>query len=248
MHRACELPDRGPGVGLAVADGAAEVDLEHRVAAVGEQLHGGVETPGVPVPGAAVHQQHDRQPGRFDPDRQRQVRGQPEPVPRRDRHRGHRGQRLGVQVREGPEQQPALPGGVVVEPGDAGVAVVAEADDPPLPALVGRQRAEVAVRQGLQVLQHRGEVRVECVDHLSFPEVAGPEQLAGPPAADQRGPELETPRRTPSRSNVGWLSTSVSWPVARSSRTRRVRSVPRLEPIHTPVPSGVTSIGWMPSG
>ena len=73
-----------------------------------------------------------------------------------------------VQVREGPEQQPALPGRVVIEPGDAGVAIVAEADDPTLPLSSEDTAARSPSDSFCQVLQHRGEVRVERVDHLAF--------------------------------------------------------------------------------
>ena len=85
-------------------------------------------------------------------------------------------------MRVRPEQQPALAGGVVVEVGEPGFAVVGEADDPALPALVGGQRAEVTVGQLLQVGQHLGEVRVQWLDHLPLTEIARPEQFAGPPA------------------------------------------------------------------
>nr|WSZ98260.1 hypothetical protein OH820_23615 [Streptomyces sp. NBC_00857] len=63
---------------------------------------------------------------------------------------------------------------------------MSEADHPPLPAHVARQGGQVAVGRLLQVLQHRAEARVQRVDHLPLAEVAHPEQLSGPPVADER--------------------------------------------------------------
>ena len=117
VHLARELTDGGLHERLAEAGRSAEVDLQHRITAVGEQLGFGVEAPAVARPRAAVDEQHQRQPFRLDPDRQREIRMQVEAVARGDRDRCHRCQRLGIQMRIRPEQQPALAGGVVVEVG-----------------------------------------------------------------------------------------------------------------------------------
>ena len=64
MRSSCiarELPDRGGDVPAAVAEGAAEVDLQHGVAPVGEELRVRAVAPRVVVPRSAVHHQHEWQ-------------------------------------------------------------------------------------------------------------------------------------------------------------------------------------------
>ena len=61
VHLAGELADRRLDEGLAVSGGSAEVDLQHRISAVGQQLHAGVVHPSVAGPRTAVHRQHQRQ-------------------------------------------------------------------------------------------------------------------------------------------------------------------------------------------
>lgn len=75
------------------------------------------------------------------------------------------------------EQQPGLAGGVVVEPGDAGVAVVDEGGDPPSARLVGRQGAEHTVGQLLQSRADLGEVGADHLDVRAVGDEAGGEDL-----------------------------------------------------------------------
>ena len=83
-------------------------------------------------------------------------------------------------------------------------------------------------------------MRVERMDHLSLTEIAHADQFAGAPAemSGERPPDaaaVEVERRV--AVDLGLRAGG------QSRRTSRVRSVPRLEPIHMPVPSGVTTIG-----
>ena len=61
VHLPAPLPVAGVQELLAEAGRAAEVDLEHRVAAVGQPLRLGVEAPAVARPRTAVDEQHHRQ-------------------------------------------------------------------------------------------------------------------------------------------------------------------------------------------
>ena len=92
VHAPAPLPVAGVDEALAEAGGAAEVDREHGVAAVGEPLVVRVEPEPVAPPGAAVDQQHQRTgavraaqrlwgPG--------QVRYQAQPVARAERDGPH---------------------------------------------------------------------------------------------------------------------------------------------------------------
>src|SRR5690606_8565167 len=62
LHRLAPLALAGADEGLAVAAGAAEVQLQHRIAGIGEQLRAGIEAPGVlNAERATVRVHHHRQ-------------------------------------------------------------------------------------------------------------------------------------------------------------------------------------------
>ena len=61
LHLAAPLFEAGLPEGLAVAGGTAEVHLQHRQAAVGQELDLGVEAPMVAGPGTAVRVDHHGQ-------------------------------------------------------------------------------------------------------------------------------------------------------------------------------------------
>ena len=138
-------------------------------------------------PRPAVHDQDQRQARRLDTDRQRQEPVQRQPVAGREADRRARRQVGRVQVRERPEQQAALAGAVVVEPGQAGLAVVDERRDPPLPALVRRQRAQHPVGELRERGVHLGEVRVHHLDGGPVADEAGREDLTGGAVGEDGG-------------------------------------------------------------
>jgi hypothetical protein len=82
------------------------------------------------------------------------------------------------------------------------------------------------------------------VDYLALAEISRPDQFLGPTTEDEREwarvVRVQVERRV--AVHLGFLAGG------RSSRTSRVRSVFRLEPSHTPVPSGVITIGYTPIG
>jgi hypothetical protein len=90
LHRpSAPLLVAGVEEALAEAGGAAEVDLQDRIAAVGEPLGVGVVAPAVAPPGAAVHSQHQGQSAGLEAHGQGEVARQLQPVPCPDHHRLH---------------------------------------------------------------------------------------------------------------------------------------------------------------
>ena len=162
MHLAGELADRGLDERLAVAGRAAEVDLQHRISAVGQQAARPASIPpasrahGPPCTSSTSGRPFGSTPTgrvryecRSSPSRAVIVTGVI--------GASASGSRCGY----GRNSSRLSPVRMVVEIGEAGVAIVGEADDPALPALVGGEGAEITVGQLLQVRQHVGEMRVE---------------------------------------------------------------------------------------
>ena len=108
VHLQAPLPVAGIEEGLAEPGRAAEVDAEDAVAAIGEQLVGGVEAIGIARPRAAMHQQHHRHrrggPAgalRIAARRQSEVAGQGQAIAAGDLDRMHRLKRRALQFRAG---------------------------------------------------------------------------------------------------------------------------------------------------
>ncbi len=187
MHLPGELALGGVGEGLPEAGRAAVVDLQHGVAAVGQELRLGVVAPGVARPRAAVDHQHGRQLLRLDAERHGQVRVQRQPVARSDLHRAHR--REGRRVEPGARavQQLRLAGLAVEEEGRARVPVVVEAQDPARLLGVLARDAGVAGVQLAGPLPVAAQALVVGVQHHPVAHVRRPEQLAGAVAQDRAG-------------------------------------------------------------
>ena len=158
VHLAAPLVVGGVEELLAEAGRAAEVDLEHRVAAVREQLVDRRVAVVVARPRPAVREQHERhRPGRAD--RLGQVAHERHPVARRDHHGLLRRERLLVE--RGPRREQVRPGvlGVVPLVDLPGVLRRADRDDPGLEVVRRRQHREVAVAgelgQAVEVGLHR---------------------------------------------------------------------------------------------
>ena len=112
VHRLAPLQIAGVDERLAEAGGAPEVDLQHGVAAVGQQLGDAVERVGVARPGSAVDQQHHRHrlardavAVGVDPGGQRQIGDQVDTVTSRDDMGRRRGEPVSVESRPRVEEQ-----------------------------------------------------------------------------------------------------------------------------------------------
>ena len=107
MHRTGPLPVSGVEEVLAVSRRAAEVHLQHRVAAIGEPLHVAAITPGIARPRAAVYVQHHRQVLRLHADRQREIAVNGQSVAGLIRDRPHRSELILQQRRPRDEEEGA---------------------------------------------------------------------------------------------------------------------------------------------
>ena len=187
VHPARELALGRVREALAEAGRAAVVDLQHGVAAVGQELGLGVVAPRVAGPRPPVHHQHRGQVAGLGVEGQRQVRPERQAVARGDRHRAHRRQRRGVEPRARAVEELGRAGAPVVEEGRPRVAVVVEGHHPGglLGVLAGDARvAGVQRPDGLPVAAEAG---VEGVHHDPVAQVRRPEQLAGEVADDRPG-------------------------------------------------------------
>ena len=125
---------------LAVAGRGAEVRLQHRVAAVGEELRHAAVAPGVAAPRPAVRHHDERQVLGRHALRQGQVGRDLEPVGRRVADGLHRGERLARQLLADGELQRQRARPAIEQVGLARFGVARGVDDPAL--LVGRLRRE----------------------------------------------------------------------------------------------------------
>ena len=151
VHLAAPLLVAGIEEVFAIAGGAAEIDLQHGVAAVGEPLHGGVVAPGIAAPGSAVHQQHRRQSLEGNPRRRGQVAVNRQAIAALVGNRLHLRQHQAFELRLLAEEQRRLPGGTVVGVISDGTAVVGVSHEPGLVGQVAVGHAELRPRLDQQV-------------------------------------------------------------------------------------------------
>ena len=170
MHLAGPLAVAGVGEVLAEAGGAAEVDRQHRIAAIGQPLVVAAVAIGIARPWAAVDQQHQRHRRiglpvvvRVGAARQGQVADQGLVVARSDFHRPLRDQRLAFQLGSRGKELGQRAGAAVVAVVDQRRFGRRVRDDPGLVVQRARVDGNIARSDRLQLLQvgpDRG------VDHL----------------------------------------------------------------------------------
>src|SRR5438094_857242 len=105
VHLAAPLAVAGVQVGLSVSSGPAKVDLQHRVAAVGEPLYLAIPPPRIPAPRSAVHVQHEREVLGLDSGGQCQIPVDRHAVARREGDRLHLREGVLLELRAVGEEQ-----------------------------------------------------------------------------------------------------------------------------------------------
>ena len=165
---------------FAVARRAAEVGLQHGVAAVGEKLRVGVVAPAVARPRPAVDQQDGRQVLAARADGQREVGGDLASVAGGVADGPHRRERLGRELGARRVEQRELARVAVEKVARARVGV-AVARDEPRPLVLGRARGHDLAARELRV--EKGEVRgpgvVPRVDALAVAVVDRRHEFVG---------------------------------------------------------------------
>ena len=183
MHLRAPFEVAGVDERLAEPRRAAEVDRQHRIAAVGEQLVHPVEAITVARPRAAVDEEnHGNRRGRpvtLAARRQGQVADQRQPVARGDFERVHRLQRRACQFRPGDVEFLERAGDTVIEqrPRRAGQRIMP--DEPFVVSFAARLHPELAIeplaQEGERLADsrfERGPLALEVIDRIGL-DLAG---------------------------------------------------------------------------